>query len=148
MYPTIHNGEELIFETFDNNAAIRRFDVIVCHFPNHGDDNFIKRVVGLPGDTISVEDGYLYVNGDRYEEDYLVKRPNYNISMYTVPEGTYYLLGDNRSNSNDSHLLGPFSRDLIVGRVIEVVVPTAGETCRPIPNGLEDTHPRILEPRL
>ena len=49
----------------------QRFDVVICRYPGRGDTNFVKRVVGLPGDTIEIRDGYLYINGDRYEEPYI-----------------------------------------------------------------------------
>lgn len=101
-----------------------RFDVVICHYPNRGGTNFVKRVVGLPGDVVEVKaDGYLYVNGEKYEENYLVHRPNYIMQPYTVPEGTYFVLGDNRSNSNDSHIVGPLDRKMIVGHVRQVVFP-------------------------
>lgn len=101
----------------------QRFDVVICHYPDRGDTNFVKRVVGLPGDTVEVKDGYLYVNGEKYEEPYITHRPDYALAPYTVPEGMYFVLGDNRSNSNDSHLVGPISRDMIVGHVRSVLWP-------------------------
>lgn len=101
----------------------QRFDVVICHYPDRGNTNFVKRVVGLPGDTVAVADGYLYVNGEKYEEPYITHRPNYTLAPYTVPEGTYFVLGDNRSNSNDSHLIGPITRDMIVGHVRSVIFP-------------------------
>lgn len=94
-----------------------RFDVVICHYPGRGGTNFVKRVVGLPGDTVEIRDGYLYVNGVKYEEDYLTHRPDYSMSAYTVPENMFFVLGDNRSNSNDSHLIGPIPREMIVGHV-------------------------------
>lgn len=94
-----------------------RFDVVICHYPGRGGTNFVKRVVGLPGDTVEIRDGYLYVNGVKYEEDYLTHRPNYSMSAYTVPENMFFVLGDNRSNSNDSHIIGPIPREMIVGHV-------------------------------
>lgn len=101
----------------------QRFDVVICHYPDRGNTNFVKRVVGLPGDTVEVKGGYLYVNGDQYEEPYITHRPDYTLSPYTVPEGMYFVLGDNRSNSNDSHLIGPIDRDMIVGHVRSVLWP-------------------------
>ncbi len=101
----------------------QRFDVVICHYPDRGNTNFVKRVVGLPGDTVAVMDGYLYVNGEKYEEPYITHRPNYTLAPYTVPEGTYFVLGDNRANSNDSHLIGPITRDMIVGHVRSVIFP-------------------------
>lgn len=94
-----------------------RFDVVICHYPGRGSTNFVKRVVGLPGDTVEIKDGYLYVNGQMYAENYLTHRPNYTMPAYTVPEDMFFVLGDNRSNSNDSHLIGPISRDMIMGHV-------------------------------
>ncbi len=101
----------------------QRFDVVICHYPDRGGTNFVKRVVGLPGDTIEITGGYLYVNGVKYEEEYLTYRPNYTMAAYTVPEGYYFVLGDNRSNSNDSHIIGPIAREMIVGHVRQVVFP-------------------------
>lgn len=101
----------------------QRFDVVICHYPGRGDTNFVKRVVGLPGDTVAVQDGFLYVNGEKYEEPYITHRPDYILAPYTVPEGMYFVLGDNRSNSNDSHLVGPIERDMIVGHVRSVLWP-------------------------
>lgn len=100
-----------------------RFDVVICHYPDRGNTNFVKRIVGIPGDTVEVKGGYLYVNGEKYEEPYIDNRPNYTMSAYTVPEGHYFVLGDNRSNSNDSHLIGPITRDMVCGHVRHVVWP-------------------------
>lgn len=83
----------------------------------------MKRVVGLPGDIVAIQDGKLIVNGVVYEEEYITHRPNYTLEPYTVPEGKYFVLGDNRSNSNDSHLVGPIDAEMIVGHVRQVVLP-------------------------
>ncbi len=100
----------------------QRFDVVICRYPDRA-EHFVKRVVGLPGDTVAVQDGYLYVNGRRYEETYIAHRPNYNAAPYTLQDGEYFVLGDNRSNSNDSHLIGPIRRDQIIAHVRSVVLP-------------------------
>lgn len=100
-----------------------RNDVVVCHYPNRGNTYFVKRVVGLPGDTIAIQDSYLYLNGEKQPEDFLTIRPNYNMSEYTVPEGKYFVLGDNRASSNDSHIIGPLDRDMILGKVHFVIFP-------------------------
>ena len=137
MYGTLVDGEIMCDTLQDGEIMLvtkpeyllgdpQRFDVVICHYPNRGNTNFVKRVVGLPGDTVAVKDGYLYVNGEKYEEEYLVNRPNYTLADYVVPEGMYFVLGDNRSNSNDSHLIGPISRDMIIGHVRQVVFPFSG----------------------
>ena len=127
MYGTLLNGEIMLVTKPEYLLGDpERFDVVICHYPNRGNTNFVKRVVGLPGDTVAVKDGYLYVNGEKYAEDYLVNRPNYSLADYVVPEGMYFVLGDNRSNSNDSHLIGPITRDMIKGHVRHVVFPFSG----------------------
>ena len=105
----------------------QRFDVVICRYPGRGDTNFVKRVVGLPGDTIEIRDGYLYVNGDRYEEPYISEeyrsgRLN-TFGPYTVPEGEYFVMGDHRNNSNDSRSQGTISRNMIIGHVRTVLFP-------------------------
>ena len=107
-----------------------RFDVVICRYPGRGDTNFVKRVIGLPGDTVEVRDGYLYVNGDRYEEPYVDDayrggRLN-TFGPRTVPEGEYFVMGDHRNNSNDSRLQGTISRDMIIGHVRTVLFPFSG----------------------
>ena len=108
----------------------QRFDVVICRYPGRGDTNFVKRVVGLPGDTIEIRDGYLYINGDRYEEPYISDeyrsgRLN-TFGPYTVPEGEYFVMGDHRNNSNDSRSQGTISRDMIIGHVRTVLYPFSG----------------------
>ena len=100
-----------------------RFDVVICRYPNRT-ENFVKRLVGLPGDTVEMTGGYLYVNGQRYEEEYITdsNRPR-ETWAFTLEDGEYFVLGDNRDNSNDSHLIGPISKDMIVGHVRFVVWP-------------------------
>ncbi len=100
----------------------QRFDVVICHYPGRT-ENFVKRIVGIPGDTVAVEGGYLYVNGQQQQEPYITHRPGYTMAEYTVQEGEYFVLGDNRSNSNDSHLVGPLKREQIVSHVRSVIFP-------------------------
>ena len=117
----------------------RRFDVVICRYPGRGDTNFVKRVVGIPGDTIEIRDGYLYVNGDRYEEPYVddeYRSGRLNtFGPYTVPEGEYFVMGDHRNNSNDSRYIGPLDRDMIIGHAMQVLYPFS--SWRPILNGLD-----------
>lgn len=115
---------EVIFTTkYDYLFADpERFDVVICHYPGRK-ERFVKRVVGIPGDTVAIQDGYLYVNGERYEEPYITHRPNYQMGAYTVQDGEYFVLGDNRANSNDSHSIGPLKREQVVAHVRSVLFP-------------------------
>ncbi|MDR1569364.1 MAG: signal peptidase I [Oscillospiraceae bacterium] len=124
MLKTLSNNEYMIVTKPEYMfGEPSRFDVVICHYPNRK-ENFVKRIVGLPGDTVEMRDGYLYVNGDLYEEDYLAAelRPTYE-GKWTLSDGEYFVLGDNRKNSNDSHLIGPITKDMIVGHVRLVVWP-------------------------
>ncbi len=120
-------------ETKENAARIttggdpQRFDVVICRYPGRGDTNFVKRVVGLPGDTVEIRDGYLFINGEKYDEPYISDayrggRLN-TFGPYTVPEGEYFVMGDHRNNSNDSRSQGSLSRDMIIGHVRTVLFP-------------------------
>ena len=117
----------------------KRFDVVICRYPGRGDTNFVKRVVGLLGDTIELQEGYLYVNGEKFDEPYIndeyrTGRLN-NFGPYTVPEGKFFVMGDHRNNSNDSRSVGPIERNMIVGHVRQVVYPFG--QWRGIPNGMD-----------
>ncbi len=123
MNDTLANGEVMFATKYDYLLGEpQRFDVVICRYPNR-DENFVKRIVGLPGDVVAVRDGYLFVNGERFEEEYIVHRPNYTYDEYTVGPGEYFVLGDNRSNSNDSHYVGTLSRKQIVAHVRSVLLP-------------------------
>lgn len=150
MSNTLANGEIMFVTKFDyastwlsfpwqdaetKERAVRittggnpqRFDVVVCRYPGRGDTNFVKRVVGLPGDTVEIRWGYLYINGDRYEEPYIADEyRNGRLNTFgpcTVPEGEYFVMGDHRNNSNDSRSQGTISRDMIIGHVRTVLFP-------------------------
>ena len=105
----------------------KRFDVVVCRYPGRGDTNFVKRVVGLPGDTVELRQGYLYVNGERYEEPYILDEyrsgSRNNFGPYQVPEGEYFVMGDHRNNSNDSRSQGSLPRNMIIGHARTVLYP-------------------------
>jgi signal peptidase I len=83
--------------------APRRGDVIVFRFHLDNNRDFIKRVIGVPGDTVEVKDGTVFINGSPLKEDYINDTPNYTYGPRTVPPAHYFVLGDNRRNSSDSH---------------------------------------------
>ena len=77
---------------------------------------FIKRVIGLPGETVRVSNGIVYVEGEPLREKYIAEEPDYNFGPVTVPKGHYLVLGDNRNNSYDSHSWGFVPSENIIGR--------------------------------
>ncbi len=123
METTLHNEEVMFTTKYDYLfSGPNRFDVIICHYQGRT-ENFVKRIVGLPGDTLAVKDGYLYVNGEKCQEEYLSQPIYYTMAETLVPEDEYFVLGDNRNNSNDSHLIGPLKRSQIVSHVRAVLYP-------------------------
>ena len=94
----------------------RRGEVIIFEFPRDLERDFVKRVVGLPGDTVEIQRGQVIVNGIPLNEPYITQRGNGSHPKTTVPEGSYFVLGDNRRASNDSRDWGPVSESRIIGR--------------------------------
>ena len=121
---TLSDNEYMIVTKYDYLLGEpERFDVIICHYPERGRTNFVKRLVGMPGDTVSMLNGTLYVNGEAIDEPYITNKANYNMQAYTLKDDEYFVLGDNRSSSNDSHIIGPISREQIKGHVRCVAFP-------------------------
>lgn len=122
MNPTLFNGEYLIISNFAYKLDDpQRGDIIVFHHPN-SELNLIKRVIGLPGDTIEIQNGTVRVNGTVVNEPYIQAPPAYS-SSWVVPQGQYFVLGDNRNQSSDSHAWGFLPRDHILGKALVIYWP-------------------------
>ena len=91
-------------------------DVVAFSYPIDPSKNLVKRVIGLPGDVIAIESGYVIRNGQKLPESYVVSRDRRTISEVTVPADSYYVLGDNRRRSTDSRDWGFVPSDHIIGR--------------------------------
>jgi signal peptidase I len=94
----------------------QRGDVIVFISPGSNDKDFIKRVIGLPGETVKITDGRVFVNGQELDEPYVYHRAHYDMEAKRVPSDSYFVLGDNRPNSSDSHVFGAITADSIIGQ--------------------------------
>jgi len=124
MNDNLQDGQYLIIDKLTYSAPFewmgwggpQHGDVVVFVPPLHPDEDYVKRIVGLPGETVEVRDGKVYVNGEVLDEPFQPKMPAYTASPTTVPEDHVYVLGDNRNNSNDSHNWGVLPIDNIVGR--------------------------------
>jgi len=110
--------------------APKRGEVIVFEFPDSNPNNsrkdFVKRVVGLPGETVRMFDGKVFVNEEVLDEPYLSQKDHSNVSEVTLGEGEYYVLGDNRTHSNDSRSWGAVPEVNIRGKVWMVYWPAPG----------------------
>jgi signal peptidase I len=113
--PFIDGGDEPERFLF---ASPKRGDVVVFRFPGDTSRDFIKRIIGVPGDTVEVVNGVVYVNGVELEEDYITNAGSYNVAPTEVPPEHYFVLGDNRSNSFDSHVWGLLPFENIIGKAM------------------------------
>lgn len=91
-------------------------DIVVFKFPNQPEKDFIKRIIGVPGDTVEVRAGQVYLNGALRNEQYIRPGASYDAPPKVVPAGQYFVLGDNRPNSSDSHVWGFVPADNLIGK--------------------------------
>lgn len=124
MLPTLQINDRLIIDKVSYHFVEPHRGDIVVFSPTEAlraqnfKDAFIKRIIGLPGDTVEIADGKVYVNGEALAENYLQDYPDYQWGPEVVPQDQYLVLGDNRNNSFDSHLWGFVPRENIIGRAV------------------------------
>jgi signal peptidase I len=106
-------------------TGIRRGDMVVFWFPQDSTKSYIKRVIAVPGDTVEVKDGTVYINGKPLAESYVPQEYRDHVSkdLQTVPPDQYFVLGDHRSSSNDSRSWGMVPRSFIYGKAVFVYWP-------------------------
>ncbi|MBR2067883.1 MAG: signal peptidase I [Solobacterium sp.] len=131
MYPTLEDAEigfsNLIGMKLNH---LKRFDIVIIHLADR-DEYLVKRLIGMPGDTIEVNQDVLYINGEPVKETYLDEEykasegPIFtgDIAELTLGENEYYCLGDNRPHSTDSRVYGPFQKEQIISKGIFVLFP-------------------------
>ena len=128
----IHNEFILVSKADYWQQEPQRLDVVICRYPGR-EDTYVKRVVGIPGDTVEVRQEMVLVNGTALHEDYITYPADYHFGPVTLLQDEYFILGDNRIHSTDSHIIGPIKRDAILGRVRLVIYPL--DKIRTIPAG-------------
>lgn len=123
MSPTLHSHQSLGVEKVSRYFGLpKRGEIVIVHYPK-SDDAFVKRVIGLPGDTIEIKDSTVYLNGQPLDEDYVSPAPYNNMDPFTVPADSIFVMGDNRANSQDSRYVGPISKDAIIGHALFIIWP-------------------------
>lgn len=133
MMPTLVDREKIITSKI---SKLKRFDIVPLKAPDAPDKLYIKRIIGLPGETLEYKNDILYINGEPYEEPYLDEYKEATDGLLTndfsfeelygfkeIPEETYFVMGDNRQNSKDSRMIGVIHKDDIMGTSKIVVWP-------------------------
>ena len=123
MQPTLYEGNLLVVNKLAYKLGEpKRGDIIIFHYQGTLTEDYIKRVIGLPGDTIDIGGGIVRVNGQAITEPYIAELPGYT-GTWKVPEGELFVLGDNRNRSSDSHDWGFVKQEWVVGKAILVYWP-------------------------
>jgi signal peptidase I len=128
MMPGLTNEERIFINKYEYKlgvGSIGRGDLVVFHFPLDHSQSYIKRIIGLPGDEVEIDDGVVFVNGSKLDEPYVPDeyRDHVPLPRERVPAGSYFVLGDHRNSSNDSRMWGYVSRREIYGKAVFVYWP-------------------------
>lgn len=123
MEPTLHSGEFVIVNKLSYKFGDPTLgEIVVFHFPRDPEQEYIKRVIGLPGDQVIIDQGKVIVNNRLIDEPYIAANPAYD-GTWIVPEGHLFVLGDNRNNSSDSHNWGTVPQEYVIGKAVFVYWP-------------------------
>jgi signal peptidase I len=126
MLPRLEDHDRLFINKFVYHiTSIERGDVVVFHYPRDPEKSYIKRVIALPGDTLRIDRGQVWVNGKALAERYVppMYRDTRSYAATIIPDGSYFVMGDHRSISSDSREFGFVERDLIYGKAVFVYWP-------------------------
>jgi len=119
MQPGLKEGDQILIA--DDVKELKRGDIVLYHYPADQKQNFISRIIGLPNEEVEVKEGRVFVDGKVLSEPYVSpdnNRSGFGRPPVKVPEGRYYVMGDNRDNSNDSRLWGPLTKEFIYGKLV------------------------------
>ena len=134
MEPTLLPGEILLVNKLEYKLGeIERGDIVTFHYPLDPKLDYIKRVIGLPGDKVVVKDSQVWVNDQELYEPYISAPPEYN-GVWEVSEGNLFVLGDNRNPSADSHVWGFVPLENVIGKVFAVYWPVTKIRGLPTPD--------------
>jgi signal peptidase I len=144
MYPTFHNGEYLIVnELAKYQGTYERGDVVILRYPNDPSKYFIKRVIGLPGETVTIQNGVVSITSETQKtplvlDEPYVQNPKQDSSSRTLDKDEFFVMGDNRAQSSDSRIWGPVPRRLMDGKAYLRLYPVTAVALHP--GSLEQFH--------
>ena len=123
MSPTLHSHQSLGVEKMSRYFGLpERGEIVIVHYPKSS-DAFVKRVVGLPGETVEIKNSTVLIDGQPLSEDYTSKEPYNDMGPVTVPEDSIFVMGDNRANSQDSRYVGCLNKKAIIGHALFIIWP-------------------------
>lgn len=123
METTLSNGSYILVDKLAYlQNDLQRGDIVIFRFPVDPKHELVKRVIGLPGDVVSIHEGQVSINGTSINEPYISEKATY-AGDWTVPRGEYFVLGDNRPDSSDSHAWGFVPRENIIGKAVWIYFP-------------------------
>ncbi len=125
MEPTLQINDEILVNKFGHHIwEFQRGDILVFKYPENPEIDYVKRLIGLPGEKVELKDSKLYINDQEVAEDYLPEGLKFDdYGPVEVPEGHYLMLGDNRNNSEDSRYWGCLPEDNVIGKAMFIFWP-------------------------
>ncbi len=126
MYPTFKDGDWIFWnKNVYHDANPQRGDIIVLNYPGDPTNKtYVKRIIGLPGDKIEIKDEHVFIDGRQINESYIgADVPSDPSGIWKIAAGQYFVMGDNRPNSNDSRYFGPVEKRFILGKAVSRVYP-------------------------
>ncbi|MEI6499328.1 MAG: signal peptidase I [bacterium] len=128
MESNLHDKELVLWAKSSlvyQNADPKRGEIVLMQYPGDpAHKQYVKRAIGLPGERLSISDGKVYINGSPLSEEYIsIDVTTNNDGSWQIPAGQFFLMGDNRDNSNDSRFFGPVEKRFILGKALAVIFP-------------------------
>ena len=125
MAPTLTEGDRIIVSKIHYRlGSPKRGEIVVFKYPVNPEKDFIKRVIGLPGETLEIRESKLYINGEFVEQPFLPPGLSYgSYGPVTIPQGQYFMMGDNRNNSEDSRFWGMLPKENVIGKTLLIYWP-------------------------